>query len=216
MNKQVILNEMFATHVQNSGEKVLAFPWEDKLAYANWLAQTSYYVAHTTTFICLVAAKFGPKDRDGHAHALHHLSEERGHDQMVRRDLESLGFSLDDFPEMQETALFYQNQYYMIENEGVFAHMGYSLFLEGLASLHGPELNRRVQAAHGKKAGVFLSAHANLDEDHYKEGLAQFHKLSEADARSIAKNLEQSAWLYGQILERCVREAKQNAVSKAG
>lgn len=216
MNKQVILNEMFATHVRSLGEKALAFPWDDRFAYANWLAQTYYYVAHTTTLVCLVAAKFGAKNRDGHYHALHHLTDERGHDQMALQDLESLGFTLHDFPELPETALFYQNQYYMIQHEGAFAHLGYSLCLEGLASIHGPELNRRAQKAHGKKACLFLDTHATLDQDHYREGASELHKLSEADAQSVVKNLEQSAWLYGLMLERCARDARQRALPKAG
>ena len=45
------------------------FPWEERAAYADWLAQTYYYVRHTTRLIASAAARF-PIDERGNS--LHH------------------------------------------------------------------------------------------------------------------------------------------------
>ena len=53
--KQVVLE-----CVERIGSSVQAFPWENNVAYGCWLAQTYYFVRHTTSFLALTASRFGP------------------------------------------------------------------------------------------------------------------------------------------------------------
>jgi thiaminase len=210
--KSAALEKEFRKYLDQIGESLLHFPWEDQDAYASWLAQTYFFVRHTTSMICLSAAKFGPQNRQEHMHAIHHLAEERGHDQLLLNDLKHLGYEIKDFSEEPVTQLFYQNQYYMIEKEGPASHLGYALLLEAAAAQFGPALHDKICRRHGQPAGTFLEVHTKADQDHAKEGLDALLSMEPHHAQSAMKNLRQSALLYEIILGK---SAAANSRKKA-
>jgi len=44
---------------QITHEILIHSPWENQSFYAEWLAQTYFYVRHSTRLLCLAAARFG-------------------------------------------------------------------------------------------------------------------------------------------------------------
>lgn len=205
--KSAQLEREFRQHLESIGENLMNFPWEDQQAYAQWLAQTYFFVRHTTSMICLSAAKFGPKNKNEHQHAIHHLTEERGHDQLILNDLDHLGFKIEEFEEDPATQLFYQNQYYMIEHEGPASHLGYALLLEAAAAQFGKAALEKISRCHGRPAGSFIEVHTNADQDHAKEGLDLLLSLPPHVAEVVMRNVRQSRMLYEMILSRAANRS---------
>jgi thiaminase len=88
------------------------FPWEERAAYADWLAQTYYYVRHTTRLIACAAARF-PLDERGnslHHRFATHMGEEKKHEQLAVHDLRQIGAAIEDLPEHASTRMFYESQ----------------------------------------------------------------------------------------------------------
>jgi hypothetical protein len=195
------LQNAFRKNVDRLGATCAEFPWANEQAYAWWLAQTYYYVRHTTCFLGLVASRFSWQQRDRQYHVLGHLRDEMSHDQIALEDLKALGRSIDEFPELAETAAFYQSQYYFIEHENPIAHIGYSLCLEGLAAKKGMQFYNVVRAAHGEKASRFLHLHCLVDQDHFEHGLEEIATVTDAEAEIIIRNLEQSVTMYSLMLK---------------
>jgi hypothetical protein len=183
------------------------FPWDNRHAYGNWLAQTYYFVRHTTSFLGLASSRFGHWQRDRQYHLFDHLREELNHDKIVLDDLKNLGFTLEDFPELPETSAFYQAQYYYIEHENPVAHFGYSLCLEGLAAKKLDPIYKIVEETFSESACRFLHLHCVVDKDHFDQGLKDFNDMTPLEANFILKNLEQSCSLYILILEHAKRIA---------
>jgi len=132
------LTRTFDTTVSAVGKKVLAFPWQDRNAYALWLAQTFFLVRHTSTLISILAGKVGVHDPLRHRELLSHLREETGHEMFAQRDLEALGFSMPDFAEMVQSSVIYQSQYFRLDRTNPMVLWVYGLMLEGVASSVGP------------------------------------------------------------------------------
>lgn len=191
------------------------FPWDDPRCYANWLAQSYYLVLHTTTFLSLVAAKFGADNLERHRDVLKHLREEFGHEDLALRDLKALGFGITDFPELMETSLLYQSQYYWLERKGPVAHVGYSLMLEGLAVREGKQLLANIDRLHGKDTSSFIRVHAMDDVGHFAEGMRRLNSASPDGIAQALRNLEQSRHLYASILQAIARAKAPRLTAKA-
>src|SRR4051794_23231768 len=90
------------------GPHVRDFPWGDRRAYADWLAQTYYYVHHSTRLLACAAARFPTDERgDGLHHRFgKHMSEEQKHEKLCVHDLKGLGTSVVDWPERHATRMF--------------------------------------------------------------------------------------------------------------
>ena len=191
----------FKSWIDHIGKQFAEFPWENQEAYAQWLAQTYFYVRHTMTMICMVAADHGAKRPEAFRQTLHHLAEERDHDLLLIRDLDHLDLKIENFQESIETSLFYQNQYYMIQNQGPESHLGYALLLEGMCAKYGPEVLRRVTKAYGREGSTFLDVHVSADQGHAEAGFSELAALGEDVAASVLVNVKQSAFLYERILK---------------
>ena len=194
--------------VERGGIAVLTFPWENKTAYGNWLAQTYYFVRHTTSFLGLTASRFGHWRRDLQYRQIHHLRGEANHDLLLLKDLEVLGLNLEVFPELAETASLYQSQYYFIEHEHPAAHYAYAFFLEGLAATKIELFYGRLERTYSPDAYGFLRVHMIEDRDHFEEGLSALDFLSEPEVDAFRRNLHQTAYLYIQMLGHIERIAQ--------
>src|SRR4051812_48763357 len=121
------LKKAFDSAIDLAAKQIQVFPWENREAYLQWLAQTYYLVRHTTRFLCLSAARAPIDKRELHYGFVKHLGEESNHDIPLINDMKKLGAAPDQYPELPQTRLLRNNQYYWLDNGGVYSLMGYSL-----------------------------------------------------------------------------------------
>jgi hypothetical protein len=189
------------------GKEIDAFPWENRHAYAQWLAQT-YYFANTTTRLLALASAYTDYDRYAlHNRFLDHAKEERGHEKMLINDLKAIDMKLENFPENYPAAGLYQSQYYWIQQHTPLAFFGYIIMLEGVGALHCGRAYQRVVKAFGEKAGVFLKVHSQDDVDHIEKAMKQILEMPKSVEPFILRNFEHSTNFYLKLLV----EAKADA-----
>lgn len=176
------------------------FAWEDRELYPLWLAQTYYYVAHTTRLLALAAAKAPISKEWMYARFVREIHEENGHELLLVKDLKSFSRCPQDYPELPETAFFYQTLSYLIQNENPLCILGYSLTLEGLSAIKTDAYYARAVAAHGKQACHFLYVHSEVDKSHFKAGLEFLEKYGNEDLAAIRKGVIQCSVIYQGIL----------------
>jgi pyrroloquinoline quinone (PQQ) biosynthesis protein C len=206
------LYQTFDASIDELGKKLVAYPWHDRDAYISWVAQTFYLVNHTSRLLCLSAARCNDgEDEELLKKTLWHLKEEWGHEEIARTDLRHLGLDIAEVPELAQTSLLYQANYYFIHQWGPYSILGYSLMLEGLAAAKGHEVTAILTKLYGPKACKFFKVHAEEDDGHVKAGMEFMTKVSPAVLTAIHKNLVQSRVTYGLFLD-----AAQSAAAAAG
>jgi pyrroloquinoline quinone (PQQ) biosynthesis protein C len=186
-----------------------AFPWTNRVAYMGWLAQTYYYVRHSTRLLASAAARF-PHDRVGdtmHVRFGAHIGEEKRHELLCLRDIQTLGGSLDSHPELASTRMFYEPQYYKVEHQAPSVLLGYILPLEVIAPQSGAQIVEQVTAAFGNKCARFLQVHAAEDVDHVQKALALLDALPSIERELIEQNMKQTALGYTNMLAAIVQHA---------
>src|SRR5215470_14775595 len=139
-------------HLNELGKVIRNVPWHDKAIYGAFLAQTYYYVNHSTRLLALAASRFQASEERIHRRFIRHATEEMSHEILALRDLKNLGLSLESYHEFPSTRAFYQTQYYMIEHVSPWSFWGYILMLEGLAVSEGAWLYDEIKRHHGEKA----------------------------------------------------------------
>jgi hypothetical protein len=189
--------------IEDLSAQMRKYPWDNKDFYAAWLAQTYYYVCHSTRLLAASAARFGVDQDDLHQRFREHMGEEKKHEALALKDLEALGYRVDQIGEWPATASFYQSQYYLIEHRDPRALLGYILMLEGLAVSVAKELHNRTSESFGKKASVFLKVHAEEDIGHLDSAFKFISGFDNPALRIISGSFEQSFFLYRQMLETC-------------
>lgn len=172
--------------------------FQDSEIYAQWLAQTYFFVRHSTSLLGYALPYL--KDEKLRHHFEHHLSEEERHDMLALKDLEKLGKHIGDYSEFISTQAFYQSQYYRISFEGATSLLGYILFLEGLAVNWAKESYLNIQETH-KGSLLFLKVHAEEDPHHLDEAIKTIETLSASEQVNILKNLKYSQSMYEQMMQ---------------
>jgi hypothetical protein len=195
-----MLRKSFTDAIERLDELYDGYPFDQELPYATWLAQTYYLVTHTTRLLGVAASLFPPDQDALHRACLKGLREENGHDLLAKKDLEVLGYELAQLPELPSTVATYAHQYYRAHHCGPASLWGYSLMVEGLASLKGKKHHARMEAAHGKRAVNFMRVHARVDHGHFEAGLKEIQHLDRKTLVSILDNLEHSTAIFGQML----------------
>lgn len=201
--------------VSSMSQSIREFPWDNKWAYANFLAQTYYYVCHSTRLLAASAARFSQEDQSLHRRFLKHTDEENSHELLALRDLQKLGFKIQDFPELAQTKTLYEIQYYKIEHCDPAALMGYILALETLAGNDFKWLKEKVTSLYGKECAKFIQVHADEDPDHIEKALAVIESLRSHRLEAIDYNIEQTAICYGNMLIASAVNAKIRSNKKA-
>lgn len=184
--------------------------FKDKKNYANWLAQTYYFVKHSTSLLGYAMPHL--HNDDLRRHFEHHLSEETRHDLLAIKDMERVGHPLSEHHEYSATQAFYHSQYYRISFEGGTSLLGYILFLEGLAVHWGKEIHDDIKDTH-KGSVLFLKVHAEEDPQHLQDAIKTIMALSAPEQEAIHRNFVYSVEMYREML-RCVF-GKKLAVKKA-
>lgn len=177
-------------------------PWDNKEFYANYIAQTFYYVRHSTRMLATSAGRLSYEQQQTlHLRFLKHLSEEAGHEKLAINDLKALGYTIDDFKELNATRCFYEPQYFKIEHKDPLAIMGYILYLEVLAQNICPPLSKKLTALYGKKAATFLIVHGEEDPHHVEEAQKMLATLPPEALAIITENLEQSSFAFNLMMK---------------
>lgn len=140
--------------------------WDQKEIYANWLAQSYYYVCHSTRLLAAAASRFGVDRDQYHTQLTQHIHEERFHERIAIADLKKLGESITNFPELTSTKSLYRSTYYLIDRVHPVCFYGYVFYLELLPQLGGKRVIEIVQDAHGKNTTKFIEVHVNEDPGH--------------------------------------------------
>ncbi|HET8935119.1 MAG TPA: iron-containing redox enzyme family protein [Polyangiales bacterium] len=189
-------------------QALLRFPWEHKQAYAAWLAQTYFYVRHSTRLLAAAAARFSLDNRGNAFHVRFgtHIGEEKSHEKLALHDMKQLGANIQSMRELSSTRMFYETQYYKINYVDPFALYGYILMLEATGPVCGGEIVARVTRAHGPKCATFLVLHAEEDVDHVQRALAMVAELDPVTHEIVLQNLHQSATAYRLMLEEIAAE----------
>jgi thiaminase len=205
----------YKSSVAIMSKSIRTFPWENKLAYANFLAQTYYYVCHSTRLLCASAAIFSQSDQQFHKRFIKHMSEENSHELLALRDLQKLGYKIEDFPEMAQTRTLYEIQYYKIEHCDPISLMGYILALETMAGEDFIWLKQKLTDLYGKDCVRFVQVHADDDPDHIEKAIEVVSSLKEERLKEIDMNIVQTGLYYPAILEACVENATIKRVKKS-
>jgi thiaminase len=188
------------------------FPWADRTAYLGWLAQTYYYVRHSTRLLAAAAARF-PHTAEGdrlHQRFGAHISEEKRHELLALHDIKALGGTIEALPEHATTRMFYEPQYYKVEHQAPSVLLGYILPLEVIAPQAGNQVVELVSAAFGAKCTSFLKVHASEDVEHVQRALALLAELPSGERALIEQNMEQTAFGYVSMLS-AIREAAKTS-----
>lgn len=190
------------------------YNWKEPEFYKNFLAQTYYYVSHSTRLLAL-SSGLTSLDKNGalyHNRSIKHMSEEFNHHYMALSDLKKLGGDINHIHEFHSTKNLYQSQYYLIQHHSPYALLGYILFLEA-ASTQISDLVNMLREHYGKQCCVFLSEHLELDsgdDGHLEKALEMVSKLTEHEQDVIADNIELSLFNYKSLLDECESYAIRN------
>jgi hypothetical protein len=193
------------------GQAIDEFPWSDRHAYADWLAQTYFYVRHSTRLLAAAAARFSLDERGMTLHwrFVAHMAEEKKHELLCVHDLKSIGASLEALPERSSTRMFYEPQYYKVEHRAPIALFGYILPLEAIGPWHGKRILERLIGAHGEKCTSFLKLHAAEDVEHLDKALQVLSDIGPVERRLVEENMWQTTHAYLGILHEIRRHLDQ-------
>lgn len=194
-----------AEHAQASIEHIFKvfeeIDFSNDLLYADWLAQTYYYVHQVSRVLCFAAGKCDIKSNlIIHKKLLASLSEEGDHDVLAKNDLENLGYTIDDFPEKMETRNFYESIFFSIDTYGPIVLFGFFLPQEGLACSKLAGIYKKVMALFGKESTTFLEEHCILDVDHYADALKLLDSLTARELKIVRDGITRSTELFTAIL----------------
>lgn len=185
-----------------------ATPWQDKIVYGAFLAQTYHYVSHSTRLLALAASRFAASDEPVHRRFIRHATEELSHETLALRDLKNLGLSLERCPEFPSTRAFYQTQYYLIEHVSPWRFWGYILMLEGLAVTAGPWLLDELTRHHGENASSFVKVHVAQDVGHLAKAEKALRAVPDHERPGVLVQIGDSRFHYSAMLEQCTAHAR--------
>lgn len=177
--------------------------WADPSIYALWLAQSYYFVRHSTRLLSLAAAQ-APFERDAiHKRFIDHVSEEKGHEHLALNDLRKLSFDIKNLPEFAVTKAFYQTQYFQLDRRPVTAFFGWILFLEGMAVTAGKEVYATLKRHYKDSQLSFIKLHVEEDEGHITAAFSALGVLSSTEEALLIDNMHTSMVLYKCMAEKC-------------
>ena len=206
-------NKLFEETMTELQQTAEAFPWEDPVAYSQWLGQTYHFVVHSTRILALASARTPMNQYSFHNRYIDHAKEERGHEKMLINDLKALGRDISQIPEFACTSALYKTQYYYIEHCSTDIFMGWVIMLEAFASNFGPGILKRVTKAHGKEASVFWKVHAEEDQDHIQKAFKQVSQLPDSYQAETILNFQHTANYYLNILKECAAVANKKKMA---
>mgnify|MGYP001165878579 CR=1 FL=1 len=183
------------------------YPWDNKDAYAWYLAQSYYYLIHSTRLLGAGAARFSAEEEGLHRRYLDHAREEKGHHLLALKDLENLGYDIKDFREMPYTKLMYEPQYYKIEHMDPCSLFGYIFALEGISARKAGQICNLVESYYGRTVANFLRVHNQFDPDHLEKAFHWVGTLDEKRRQIVRDAFEQTCMTYIDFLDKTAKMA---------
>ncbi|MFN7727816.1 MAG: iron-containing redox enzyme family protein [Bdellovibrio sp.] len=199
--KNAPIKEQLNQHLATLVPALEKFPWQSREHYAWFLAQTYYYVRHSTRLLALASSRFDFGQNEQHYGFAAHIADETRHEVLAINDLKNLGFSIENYPELPETRSWYHSQYFYVQNVDPAGLLGAVLALEGLSVFKGPWLHEKVTQSHGKQVASFLKVHATEDLHHIEGACTGFDILKPEQKPIALQSMEQSVWEYQAMLE---------------
>lgn len=184
--------------------------FEDSHVYAQWLAQSYFFVRHSTRLLNLSSGLTPFELNFYHLRANEHAHEEKNHEKMLIMDLKDLGYKIEDFNESPIIKAFYQTQYYTIEHIHPLGFIGYIYLLESLPLGLGKTMLKKIEPSYGKKATTFLRVHTQEDEKHIESLL----KLIESLPKDLSNQIEQNLILSGTLYNAFFQELAEISLKK--
>jgi uncharacterized ferritin-like protein (DUF455 family) len=151
-----------------------------------------------------------------HRRFLEHASEEKGHETMLLNDLKNLGYKIEDFPELPETRMFWEPQFYKIQHVDPLSVMGYIVALEALATELCPKLKIILEANHPAGSFSFIKVHGEDDPDHVEKALAVIYSLPPERQKHIQENFVQSVLAYQAMVLKIKESISVRELLKVG
>jgi thiaminase len=177
-----------------------AFPWNDKKAYADWLAQTYFYVSHTTRLLALAAARSSLEENKFHLKFIEHAAEEKGHERLCTADLKALSCNASDFSELPATSAIYHSLSYLIERGHPAAILGFAMVLEGLSAYKVKPVLDKLTQLYGRPASSFLRVHVDVDQGHNHETKDFLEHCNQHQIEVIRQGVQMIGHLYENML----------------
>ncbi len=199
--------EYYQLPVELMGKTIDKMDVSNLQVYGNFLAQTYYYVSHSTRMLAFGAGLMKRSEENHFRRFIKHISEESSHEILAERDLQDLGMKPTDFYHLPETHALWEPQYYKMLHEGPLSLMGYIIALEYFSCTHLPAVYKRIQEAHGTKAGRFIKLHAEEDPDHIQKAIELTSTLSPELQETILVNIVQTSKTYSLMVETCIESA---------
>lgn len=192
------VKKAYETNVPKLEKSFMSYNWENRDAYATYLAQTYRYIIHSTKLLAYAAEH--TKNNELKECLLHHVSEETGHEHWASGDLKRLGYSVDDFPENEETKALYGKIYDGIKSKGPAAIIGYAMALEGMSARVCPALTPTLLKNYGAKCSTFIKNHGEIDPGHAAESFNILKYFSASEMDTIVEYMDLSTQSYMKFL----------------
>ena len=151
-----------------------------------------------------------------------HALEELGHENMVLRDLESIGALPEKIPAPlppTQALISYLNDVAL--RKGPISRLGYSYWADDVYDHISPMLNKfREDLGINDQQMTFFVAHASIDEKHAEEVKVAIERVvtSEEDKEQLLQVAKVTLYLTGQLLEEAYKKhelTKQPKVTEA-
>lgn len=188
-------------------DPIRKFPFAERAAYSEFLAQTHHYVAHTTRLLGLIGSRIGPEREKLHSRFMKHAGEERSHHLLAAHDLAELGGKLADYPALPAANALQECQYYRVLYGEPTAIFGHIIALEGVAVTHGRWVYETAAAAHGKSACTFVKLHVEEDQGHMDATFAAVEMLTDRERQLIRENFVHTCAVYAWLLDSMAARA---------
>jgi hypothetical protein len=207
------MKQYLDSHINPVLETLNKQSWDDPEFYREYLAQTYYFVTYSCRMLAMAASLTEPARKEFYKRALHHISEEAGHENLALADLKKMGGKLEDHPESAVTRSMWECQFYKIQRQPT-SLLGYVLALE-YVSARAREVRVRLGQLWGEECVNFARVHADEDPDHVDKAIHQIESLPESERVEIWRNYEQSCRMYALLIEEvkatvAIREAKRS------
>lgn len=171
-------------------------PWNNRLCYAEFLAQSYYQTSYTPRLEALAISRCNA-DSDFFPLFLESFQGEIGHESLALQDLKSLGYSIRSFPELPATASVYHSIFYFMNYESPLAVLGYKIPLEGFANRESQKLfYQKMVDLYGESSTSFLKVHDAEDTCHYRQGLEMLQMCTSRDLTIISKVCQQASYTF--------------------
>lgn len=207
-------HEYYEYPISLMGNAINRFDISNPKIYGNFLAQTYYYVSHSTRLLAFAAGLMKSEDEHHFRRFVKHIAEESSHEVLAEKDLEDLGMHPNEFYHLPETRALWEPQYYKTLHESPLALMGYIIALEYFSCTHLPLFYQKVSRIYGNKAGRFVKLHAEEDPEHIEKALALTSTLPASLQEVVLVNIVQTAKTYTSMIEACEKTIEINPIAK--